>query len=616
MLPLTTERYNTLVARFIAYASLKNNGGFLKPSRITQFISALFYVIRSRVFQHCLHQDSTSLCELVKMNQNTPYGVLRTYKALFDTLSLNESNFAYPIYWETNSNGTIDFSALWIGNYLLRLSQFQFGYRDYLSKLSTLINSLLVGFTHKIDFQSIKDDIGNADELYSCLCPKVNPQLFLHRRRFAEHLTLILSTDRERHAWCLEFEKIVELFIPLIFLSSGQPARVTEFCKTQLLFNQKKGKKRNVYWFRGRLMLAQDYHKFTTENDKLILRFLPENLSRLGMIYIVLLQPICFALTQKAPQNILYETPSRDLNPDKIRLFLKKGFTDMFKVPDLKPSDFRQMTALIVHCHFKAEIKEDRSVFHRQAGHSELTAQRLYGQSMQLHFGQGTTVGMIDDFWTASNDWQSFFGFESFSNPIVSRNEIKTDNLQIENHPYFQNIQNKKAIDYDNNDLIISLSALQKIYGPEARFKSAHQANALKVMLEKKHSLIVLSTGSGKSSLLFTLPFIEPTKLSIVITPFISLENDLIKRCQVAKVPFVMWDRSLNLCDLIGHLIIINVSIFSSQFMKMAFKKELRQNGHLVARVVIDEAHELLQGRYREEIINLPYLIIGSVNSP
>ena len=83
----------------------------------------------------------------------------------------------------------------------------------------------------------------------------------------------------------------LEKMMVAIHIGYGQPARAEELA-TVMIKNQLNGM-RGIYWSRGRLMIVIGYNKTRSTNgkDKLIARFLPEEVGDLLVKYLTLVRP-------------------------------------------------------------------------------------------------------------------------------------------------------------------------------------------------------------------------------------------------------------------------------------------------------------------------------------
>jgi superfamily II DNA helicase RecQ len=83
---------------------------------------------------------------------------------------------------------------------------------------------------------------------------------------------------------------------------------------------------------------------------------------------------------------------------------------------------------------------------------------------------------------------------------------------------------------------------LEQIYRDRAEFCGLQEPALWAIMKNKSPILVIMGTGAGKS-LLFMLPAKSvSTRTTVVITPLVSLQNDLAGRCQKDRIPYTVWD--------------------------------------------------------------------------
>jgi hypothetical protein len=87
-------------------------------------------------------------------------------------------------------------------------------------------------------------------------------------------------------------DQLLQLLLTLVHMTSGQPARAPEL-ETYLIRRTTK-RPRTVFFFQGMLMLQTIYRKSSqvTGFDMLVSRFLPKEISRLVLMYLVYVRPL------------------------------------------------------------------------------------------------------------------------------------------------------------------------------------------------------------------------------------------------------------------------------------------------------------------------------------
>lgn len=153
--------------------------------------------------------------------------------------------------------------------------------------------------------------------------------------------------------------------------------------------------------------------------------------------------------------------------------------------------------------------------------------------------------------------------------------------------------------------------ALQYLYGPHASLKSDTQRDALQMVINSAppEALVVMPTGGGKS-ILYILPTLLPeAQVTVVITPLVALQQDLIRRCTQASINHgVFHSRSVLLPTAAQpSLLLVDAERASSQTFQQLLA-DLHAAGRL-DRIVLDEAHLILTASYyREQLPSLSIL--------
>ena len=146
------------------------------------------------------------------------------------------------------------------------------------------------------------------------------------------------------------------------------------------------------------------------------------------------------------------------------------------------------------------------------------------------------------------------------------------------------------------------LAELREMMGPNAVFKSIHQACALELSARReKDLLVILGTGEGKS-LIFMLCAVraeESTLTTIVIVPLIALLKDLVSRLRKQKIRVAEW--SSNLSHYGAHVTILSTEAAASQEFLNYFLKGCESER--VARVVLDEIHMILTEKHYRPLL-------------
>jgi hypothetical protein len=154
---------------------------------------------------------------------------------------------------------------------------------------------------------AIKDHSGSKGVHSNFLDVKLNPRIASLRNLFVQKLVVsgkycnqAHGSPNSREAWNLSnlrafvknAEKLLQVIIFLIHITSGLPARGTEL--TSLLYNPLGNYRRHLFVSDGRVVLFPSYCKTNsmTGSQKYLCRFLEEDVGSLLCAYLALIRPI------------------------------------------------------------------------------------------------------------------------------------------------------------------------------------------------------------------------------------------------------------------------------------------------------------------------------------
>lgn len=132
--------------------------------------------------------------------------------------------------------------------------------------------------------------------------------------------------------------------------------------------------------------------------------------------------------------------------------------------------------------------------------------------------------------------------------------------------------------------------ALRQMMGPSAVFRGMQEAVLRCVMQGSWPIVQVAATGSGKS-LTFMLPaFCVPEGVTVVITPLVALENDMVQRCARLGIDGYIWKRD-QVQRAASLVFVTPESVVTKGFQMFVERMHGQQK---LDRVVVDECHTLL----------------------
>lgn len=138
---------------------------------------------------------------------------------------------------------------------------------------------------------------------------------------------------------------------------------------------------------------------------------------------------------------------------------------------------------------------------------------------------------------------------------------------------------------------------------PNIQFSSRHQAELLELSVSSFHVFGILPTGAGKSVAIFGPALIHPTRLVVVVTPFIALTDDLDRKLSGMNISGGKW------CDKPNPHTARIILVSAHEAGSDEFVPWLEAIKPRLLRVVFDEAHHiLLSADYRQCFKNFPLL--------
>ncbi|KAF4435294.1 hypothetical protein F53441_13545, partial [Fusarium austroafricanum] len=133
---------------------------------------------------------------------------------------------------------------------------------------------------------------------------------------------------------------------------------------------------------------------------------------------------------------------------------------------------------------------------------------------------------------------------------------------------------------------------LCRLYGEHVRFRGKQREAVEAIMMNKSPVVVVMGTGSGKS-LCFMLPAASCLGgLTIVIVPLVSLQGDMMDRCQKLKISCAEW-RGDRLPGDVSILFVTPESAMTKRFLDFLESRRIMAK---VDRVVVDECHTIMEG--------------------
>ncbi|EWY79399.1 hypothetical protein FOYG_17444 [Fusarium oxysporum NRRL 32931] len=216
-----------------------------------------------------------------------------------------------------------------------------------------------------------------------------------------------------------------------------------------------------------------------------------------------------------------------------------------------------------------SDVEQD-NIWDAQACHGSLTAGLVYGRLITE--GCFETNERRVNFRFISEEWHRLFGFPSAVNGF---GELLTRALR--------RWKTLRRINVDEE--------LCRLY-EHVRFRGKQREAVEAIMMNKSPVVVVMGTGTGKS-LCFMLPAASCLGgLTIVIVPLVSLQGDMMDRCQKHKISCAEW-RGDRLPGDVSILFVTPESAMTKRFLDFLESRRLMAK---IDRVVIDECHTIMEG--------------------
>jgi hypothetical protein len=234
-----------------------------------------------------------------------------------------------------------------------------------------------------------------------------------------------------------------------------------------------------------------------------------------------------------------------------------------------------------------SEVEQD-SIWDAQACHGSLTAGLVYGRLITE--GCFETNERRVNFRFISEEWHRLLGFLSavngFGEILTPGRKRKTPSLHYEAMRNLQ-LRRWKTLRWVNID-----RELGRLYGDHVRFRGKQREAVDAIMMNKSPVVVIMGTGTRKS-LYSMLPAAGcPGGLTVVIVPLVSLQGDLMDRCQKLKISCAEW-RSDRVPGDVSIVFVTPESAMTKRFLDFL---ESRRVMAKVDRIVVDECHTIMEG--------------------
>jgi superfamily II DNA helicase RecQ len=231
--------------------------------------------------------------------------------------------------------------------------------------------------------------------------------------------------------------------------------------------------------------------------------------------------------------------------------------------------------------------------FHWQAAHTPRTGNQAYGGT--VNFRQGLTDAALQEYLHISQMWHRFLavrtdaakhGRQQSDGPSGGRQAPLAKRIACRRDAGWRRCRR-------NWSMAEARVALEQMYGPGAKYKTAKQEEAVQAVVSGISPVIaVLGTGEGKS-LLYMLPQRLPgAGTTVLVVPLVVLKKDTVRRCGLLGVECRVWGTGGPARGLGNALVMVSLD----QAVGVTFQTYLRRleaAGQLQS-IVIDESHLIL----------------------
>lgn len=451
-----------------------------------------------------------------------------------------------------------------------------------------------------------------------------------------------------------------EHLLVAMHMTGGQPARGTELVTTTYR-NQPNGQSRGIFVEDGLMAYVTLYHKGIgqTRQAKVVHRYLPQEVGELLFYYLWMVLPFWQRLerasrdVQSQPSPFIWEPiqeeawtgPQRKKKQQPPAVADDSGESEDEPLPEkakakAKPAAgkreqwgtnqvrraieraslhrletklnlqiWRHNAVAIIQRYVKDkdvlktlgygddetdEVEND--AFDLQSAHTTKTVGQVYGRSADESPWSVQSRRM--QFRQVSLAWHRFLQFDStLSTPPGKRSAALAAQEEAKEEQYRRWQQMRKT------NIQASLEQLQ---GKGAQFRGCQQAVLEAVMLQKSPVVVITGTSTGKS-LVFMLPALTSTGVTVVVVPLLALKSNLKDRCVRAGIECVEWDSNYPHEWARIVLVVPEVAV-SAPFQ--SFLNRQRAMGRL-DRVVVDECHIVLESTkgWRKQVLKLRNLV-------
>jgi hypothetical protein len=333
-------------------------------------------------------------------------------------------------------------------NHHLSMAQFRQIGQDSLQATSVVCSQLMHGWSPEVDLSAISDDLSCTAARYSFVTASANglSESYLELSRRASLATvdgLMTDDDWDHQAVHRYLDRYAELTASLMLLTlllGGQAPRGTELSALEHCNGPSTSRGVCVYARKMALVYRHAKSRRTTNNEFIVVRFLPEEAGRLLCCYLVFIRPFACMLSRVClgrdiDSTLLFSSPTSPNEPLKTHTLTKtlaRQTTSTLGFP-LSVKTYRQISIAVTEKHVRQIAKlfnhyDDRSkeadinvVFSWQSGHRPLqrgTTYRIDGA-----FPDSLQPALLRVYEWASNEWHKFLQLQPTNSNLPTETE-------------------------------------------------------------------------------------------------------------------------------------------------------------------------------------------------
>jgi superfamily II DNA helicase RecQ len=469
----------------------------------------------------------------------------------------------------------------------------------------------------------------------------------LRERFFVRNNNSLKVKKSEVNKYLNKIREFLIILILSIYLTSGLPSRGSELSILRFLNSNKAI--REIFLDKSSLLfiikLVYTKNQNLSERSSSSLRFLSPSLSRVFLLYIVLVNPFCRFLEVSLNSNIsyspfLFQINKRILSSSNISLKLislsKSIIGQSFSI-----KNYRQIIVAIISFYFKEKLssnsytldleedlkeKDYNTIISGQMNHSFLTKQLNYGRFnttfknirgdsqfkylqfclnyftffniLEMDLEEGTNLNKSEEnnisiLYLNEELKRKKLEEESKINALAfskKHSRAKSSiSSSLEKDISLKKLKLKDLYSYSSLSILdsnLELILKEFLKDESASFKSKEQLASVKAVLSIIPFIIgILATNSGKSLSYLLMSSLSNSKISIIIIPLLGLKDDIKRRALEFNIPTSIYEED----NEFKNLTLISIETISCKF----FLNKLRElyNNNQLDRIVLDEVH-------------------------